>query len=193
MLPPFRLAAALGLCAAPGLVAHAQERAGPPVQVQVDIHVPMPVQAVPAPPPPAPPERPRRHPAPPAQAGRPFRVPPDRVPERGMCRIWYDELPPDRQPPPMACDRAHHIARRHGGRVIWAESSRAHQDGRVASAPHGFADFRGVPPDRLPPPGSCRVWLEGIPPDRQPPPGPCAHAEQEARRTGGRLLYMPGP
>jgi len=29
--------------------------------------------------------------------------------------------------------------------------------------------------------------------DRQPPPGPCEHVEREARRTGGRLLYMPGP
>lgn len=30
-----------------------------------------------------------------------------------------------------------------------------------------------VPPDRLPPPGLCRVWFPERPPDRQPPAAPC--------------------
>ena len=30
-----------------------------------------------------------------------------------------------------------------------------------------------VPPDRLPPPGLCRVWFPERPPDRQPPSAPC--------------------
>jgi hypothetical protein len=93
----------------------------------------------------------------------------------------------------MGCERAHRVARRHGGRVIWAAPDRAHDDGGVESVSYGSVDLRGVPPDRLPPPGSCRVWLDGVPPDRQPPPRPCQAAEREARRTGGRLLYMPAP
>jgi hypothetical protein len=118
-------------------------------------------------------------------------VPPDRVPPRDLCRIWYDELPVDRQPAPMTCGRAHRIAQHHGGRVIWAESGRAHQDGVVASTDYGQVDLRGIPPDRLPPPGYCRVWLDGVPPDRQPPPAQCPAAERQAERTGGRLVYMP--
>jgi hypothetical protein len=201
-----RLAVVLALWGAPGIGAPGV-RGDTPVRVEVDVHLP-PVRLVEEPPPshhrrgprrapdaprPPPPERvepavpPHRH------AVEEFSVPPDRAPGEGLCRIWFDDLPPDRQPPPMSCDRAHHLARRHGGRVIWSESARARQDGRVASASYGYADFRGVPPDRLPPPGSCRVWLDGVPPDRQPPPGPCPHAERDAQRTGGRLLYMPGP
>ena len=204
-----RLVVVLNLCAA-GLgarVASAQSAGEPTVQVQVDLHLPVPVIPVPVPAGPRRHQRPPRYQeapmpaqadwsepdAPPTRGAQAFSVPPDRVPGRGLCRIWYDDLPPDRQPPPMSCGRAHHVAQSHGGRVIWAESGRAHEDGRVASASYGFVDFRGVPPDRLPPPGSCRVWFEGVPPDRQPPPGPCEHMEREARRTGGRLLYMPGP
>jgi hypothetical protein len=120
-----------------------------------------------------------------------FHIPPDRVPGRGLCRIWYDDLPPDRQPPSMDCGRAHRLAQHHGGRVVWAESSRAYQDGSVATTDYGRVDLRGIPPDRMPPPGYCRVWLDGVPPDRQPEPGPCPLTEHEARRSGGRLLYMP--
>lgn len=209
MMTPLRLLVVLMLCAAP---LGARTRAEPPVKVHVDVHVPAPVagvlvQVAPAPPRPrpAPPAYPV-HDGPPAHheerppgewgrhepPGHPYHVPPDRVPGQGLCRIWYDDLPPDRQPPPMRCGRAHHVARRHGGRVIWVGSRHAQGDGRVESVSYGRVDFTGVPPDRLPPPGSCRVWLEGVPPDRQPPPGPCEHAEREARRTGGRLLYMPG-
>ncbi len=150
----------------------------------------------------APPPQPRRRPPPPPPPPPPpdeeqppatgtFHVPPDRVPARGLCRIWYDELPPDRQPAAMTCARAHRVARGHGGRVIWAASQRAAETGEVAAVDYGPVDRRGVPPDRLPPPGYCRVWLEGVPPDRQPPPDQGPRAEREAQRTGGRLLYMP--
>ncbi len=145
-----------------------------------------------------PPRPPPRQPPPPAAEAPPdppptggFRVPPDRVPPRGLCRIWYDDLPADRQPAAMTCARAQRVARNHGGRVIWAASDRAFQDGEVASADYGQVDLRGVPPDRLPPPGYCRVWLDGVPPDRQPPPAQCPQAERDAQRMGGRLLYMP--
>lgn len=203
MLRLVRLPVVFALCAIPGLGAPiAAAQGDSPVRVHVDIHVPLEVPAVAVPVSSEPPPRYRGHheEAPPAEwsehqpgRGHSFSVPPDRVPGGGWCRIWYDDLPPDRQPPPMSCPRAHDIARRHGGRVIWADSRHAHHDGRVASASYGRVDFSGVPPDRLPPPGTCRVWFDGVPPDRQPPPGPCGHVEREARRTGGRLLYMPGP
>lgn len=155
-----------------------------------------------APPPRRPPPAPREPPPPPASAEAPpaappdaptgrFQVPPDRVPPRGLCRIWYDELPPDRQPAAMTCPRAGRVARNHGGRVIWADSDRASQDGDVASTDYGRVDFGGVPADQLPPPGYCRVWLDGVPPDRQSPPEQCPKAEREAQRLGARLLYMP--
>lgn len=120
-----------------------------------------------------------------------FHVPPDRVPPPGLCRIWHRHLPPDRQPPVMSCDRAHAIAANHGGRVIQAMSSRSYQTGAVASTAYGPADLRGVPPDRLPPPGACRVWFDGVPPDRQPPLMHCRQAERYARAHGGRVLYTP--
>ncbi len=142
----------------------------------------------------APPPPPRPHPRPPPPAEPPsgtFHVPPDRVPPRDLCRIWYDDLPVDRQPAAMTCGRAHRVAQHHGGRVIWAQGERAYQDGVVASTDYGQVDLRGIPPDRLPPPGWCRVWLDGVPPDRQPAPAQCPAAEREAERTGGRLVYMP--
>jgi hypothetical protein len=204
-----RMAVVLALWGVPGLGAPGVRGDDTPVRIEVDVHLAAPPAVPQEAPPPAHHRRgPRRgveapRPPPPdwVEPGAPprghvagaFAVPPDRVPGEGLCRIWYDDLPPDRQPPPMSCDRAHHLARRHGGRVIWSEPGGARPDGRVASASYGPVDFRGVPPDRLPPPGTCRVWLDGVPPDRQPPPGPCTHAQRDAQRTGGRLLYMPGP
>ncbi|ADO75390.1 hypothetical protein [Stigmatella aurantiaca] len=75
--------------------------------------------------------------------------------------------------------------------MIKAHSPRSFQTGEVAATDHGRVDFSGVPPDRLPPPGLCRVWLEGVPPDRQPPPMSCQDARASQRRSGGRVLFMP--
>lgn len=185
MTRPFRLALLLVAAAASACyVVETRARELPPRRVvEPPREAPPPPPREPPPPPPPPPHRE-------APAGT-FHVPPDRVPPRDLCRIWFDDLPVDRQPAPMTCGRAHRVARHHGGRVIWAESPRSHQDGVVASADYGRVDLRGVPPDRLPPPGYCRVWLEGVPPDRQPPPAQCPAAERDADRMGGRLLYMP--
>lgn len=49
-------------------------------------------------------------------------------------------------------------------------------------------DGRGVPPGHLPPPGSCRVWVDGVPPGRQSPPTDCATAER-TRLANGRVIY----
>ncbi|SEM46243.1 hypothetical protein SAMN05444354_11749 [Stigmatella aurantiaca] len=75
--------------------------------------------------------------------------------------------------------------------MIKAHSPRSFQTGEVAATDYGPVDFHGVPPDRLPPPGLCRVWLEGVPPDRQPPPMKCRDAHAAQRRSGGRVLFMP--
>jgi hypothetical protein len=163
-----------------------QSRDLPPRESRPMADAPPPRQAEPAP-------------APQAQSVQPpgtrptgtFEVPPDLVPPRNLCRIWYDGIPDDRQPPSMTCARAHRVAREHGGRVIWAADDAAYQDGKVATTDYGRLDFEGVPPDALPPAGWCRVWKDGLPPDRQPPPARCPDAERDARREGGRLLYMP--
>ncbi|WNG41258.1 hypothetical protein F0U60_52110 [Archangium minus] len=91
----------------------------------------------------------------------------------------------------MTCGHAHRTARAHGGLVIKASSPRSFQTGEVAATDYGHVNFDGVPPDRLPPPGLCRVWLDGTPPDRQPPPMSCREASAYQRRSGGRVLFMP--
>ncbi len=91
----------------------------------------------------------------------------------------------------MTCGYAHRTARDTGGLVIVATSSRSFQTGEVGATDYGPVDFNGVPPDRLPPPGLCRVWLDGLPPDRQPTPTSCGEAHAQQRRSGGRVLFMP--
>lgn len=122
-----------------------------------------------------------------------FHVPPEHMPPLGSCRIWYTELPPQWQPPAMACARAHNLAREHGGRVVKAISKASFQNGRALSVDYGAGRFGGIAPEELPPPGYCRAWHDRVLPDRQPPAMPCAKAEQLVRERGGRLLYMPGP
>jgi len=190
MLPLLRLSALLSLAlGAACYTVETEVRELPPRSAQG----PAPRRAPPRVPPraPPPPPEPAEPPEAPPPPGAGFHVPPDRVPAVGLCRVWYDPLPPDRQPPAMTCARAHRVARNHGGRVIWAASPRSLQTGDVLSADYGRVDLGGIPPDRLPPPGYCRVWLDGIPPDRQPPPAQCPQAERDAERMGGRLVYMP--
>lgn len=127
-----------------------------------------------------------------ARGGQHFQVPPDRVPPRGTCRVWFRDLPPDRQSPPMSCAKARRDAGDWGGMVIWASGPESFQNGRVEASDYGRHRLYNVPPDRLPPPGSCRVWRDNAPPDRQSPPESCASAERHARAEGGRVLYMPG-
>lgn len=122
-----------------------------------------------------------------------FHLPPEHMPQLGLCRIWYTELPPLWQPPAMSCARSHALAEQHGGRVVKAISKKSFEDGRALSMDYGPGRFDGVPPEQLPPPGYCRAWQDRVPPDRQPPSMTCAKAEQLLRQRGGRLIYMPGP
>ena len=46
-------------------------------------------------------------------------VPPGYLPPPGACRVWYDGVPPGRQPAPTNCDQAERIASRdRNARVI---------------------------------------------------------------------------
>jgi hypothetical protein len=52
-------------------------------------------------------------------------IPPGHVPPQGMCRVWYEGVPPGRQPRPTSCYEAEHIAARtRGARVIYGTSTR---------------------------------------------------------------------
>ena len=206
----------LGAWVVPGLVALLMQgcvvapppvvvarRPAPPVVVEVPVPVPVPAEPAPPtyyPPPPhwPPPQpQPTPRPAPPAPPAEPYRliqgvhIPPDRVPPEGTCRVWYADLPPDRQPERMSCAKARRDAQRTGGWVIWAQGAESFRSGTVAAEDFGPHGLYGVPPDRLPPPGFCRLWFEGTPPDRQPPAGPCAEVARRRGAEGGRLLYMP--
>ena len=46
-------------------------------------------------------------------------VPPGHVPPDGLCRVWYDGVPPGRQPAPTSCHEAERIASRDRARVIY--------------------------------------------------------------------------
>lgn len=121
-----------------------------------------------------------------------FTVPPASVPQLGLCRIWYADLPPEWQPPEMSCARAHSLAEKHGGRVIKAIAPSSFQDGRTLSVDYGPSRFGGLAPEQLPPPGYCRPWYDRVPAEKQPAPMTCERAEQLVRKNGGRVLYMPG-
>ena len=53
-------------------------------------------------------------------------IPPGQMPRAGECRVWYDNLPPGRQPAPTNCDQAERVASRsRDARVIYGEDGRA--------------------------------------------------------------------
>ena len=53
------------------------------------------------------------------------RIPPGHMPSAGECRVWYNGIPPGRQPAPTSCAEAERIAARDGGAlVIYGDDSR---------------------------------------------------------------------
>jgi hypothetical protein len=72
-------------------------------------------------------------------------IPPGHLPPAGQCRVWYDSLPPGRQPAPTSCDRAEQLASRdRDARVIYGdrdangnESWRTTDDYRTGGSPLG--------------------------------------------------------
>lgn len=54
--------------------------------------------------------------------GKNHKIPPGHMPRDGQCRVWYDDLPPGRQPSPTNCDQAERIASRdRNARVIYGQ------------------------------------------------------------------------
>src|SRR6188508_2763143 len=48
------------------------------------------------------------------------RIPPGHMPAAGECRVWYDGVPPGRQPRATSCGEAERIAARDGNaRVVY--------------------------------------------------------------------------
>lgn len=62
------------------------------------------------------------------QSRGPERVPPGHLPPAGMCRIWYDNLPPGRQPAPTSCAVAERRAPRNARVIYGARSDRRNDD-----------------------------------------------------------------
>jgi hypothetical protein len=53
------------------------------------------------------------------------RIPPGQMPPAGMCRVWYDGVPPGQQPGPINCRDAERIASRSSNaRVIYGNDGR---------------------------------------------------------------------
>jgi hypothetical protein len=51
-------------------------------------------------------------------------VPPGHLPPAGLCRVWYDGVPPGRQPAPTSCHEAERIVSRdRGARVLYGGGS----------------------------------------------------------------------
>lgn len=72
--------------------------------------------------------------------GRAQGVPPGQLPRAGECRVWYDNLPPGRQPAPMNCNQAERIASRdRNARVIYGNDQygSSHRDQRYRDRDYG--------------------------------------------------------
>ena len=51
-------------------------------------------------------------------------IPPGQMPPAGMCRVWYDNLPPGRQPRATNCDQAERLASQdRNARVIYGDDN----------------------------------------------------------------------
>ena len=61
--------------------------------------------------------------------GRGNAIPPGHLPPAGLCQVWYDGVPPGRQPRPMSCSAAERLARRDRyAQVIYSRD--VYRDGR---------------------------------------------------------------
>jgi hypothetical protein len=70
-------------------------------------------------------------------------IPPGQMPRAGQCRVWYDNLPPGRQPAPTNCDQAERIASRNrNARVIYGDDryDTRNNDWRYRDRTYGSVD-----------------------------------------------------
>src|SRR5688500_7692856 len=81
------------------------------------------------------------------------KVPPGHLPPAGLCRVWYDGVPPGRQPAPTNCYEAQRIAARDRGARVLSGGGRGrndgpiYRDGRQSDRPI-YRDGRQFPDDR---------------------------------------------
>ena len=72
--------------------------------------------------------------------GRNQGIPPGQMPPAGMCRVWYDNLPPGRQPRATSCDQAERLASRdRNARVIYGDYGSRSNDQRYRDRRNGNA------------------------------------------------------
>ena len=90
------------------------------------------------------------------RGGNKGHVPKGHMPPSGLCRVWYDGVPPGHQPAPTRCDVAEADAYYNGGRVIYGAAAyrerRAHRPDRYCDEREyrrGECDYRRDP--RRPP------------------------------------------
>ena len=114
-------------------------------------------------------------------------VPTEALPQSGQCRIFFDNVPAEKQPAQMECEHAKWLAHSWGGRVVAVNGLTA----EVVAEYKGRNDFTGVPVQALPPRGYCRAWLDGVPADQQPEASDCLQARRIAETQNGRVLFMP--
>jgi hypothetical protein len=76
-------------------------------------------------------------------------IPPGQMPRAGECRVWYDNLPPGRQPAPTNCDQAERVASRsrdarviYGDRFATRNSDQRYRD-RSTRNPQGYGSSPG--------------------------------------------------
>lgn len=111
------------------------------------------------------------------------RIPPGHLPPPGLCRVWYEGVPPGRQPRPTSCAEAERVAARdRDARVIYGDrdgrdgryGDRDGRDSRGQGAGGGIFDrFPVDPRDR-----DDRRYPDDARTDRRRP-------TDEGRRTGG--------
>jgi hypothetical protein len=112
------------------------------------------------------------------------RIPPGHMPPDGLCRVWYEGVPPGRQPQPTTCSAAERVASRdRDARVIYGarQSAPVYRDGRGYPGDVWRDDDRRAGADgRRPNPGGQNRAGRAVPRgDRYPGNDPYARHPEE--------------
>ena len=88
-------------------------------------------------------------------------IPPGQMPPAGMCRVWYDNLPPGRQPRPTSCNEAERVASRsNNARVIYGDNAYGGYNDRYGNGRYDRDYPNGD--DRYENRGGNRTWSEAV-------------------------------
>lgn len=105
-------------------------------------------------------------------------VPPSLRPPAGMCRVWVDGVPPERQPAPTDCASALRN-RPPNGRVIFGDDFAPARSNDARSDDLPLRGLAPLPKSLEPKPADARK------PDETRKPDDAAKKKLEPRRTGG--------